>query len=151
MKYKIFNFEKGQSLFEVVVAVSISALIITAIVAVVSNSIQGSTYSRDKTLAANYVQQTMEWLKQQRGADLKNLETKVLAITETPGLLYCLTALSWPDPSPSCNNLITDTKFSRKLEISSYLNDIAHVRVTVSWQDSKGVHEVSSSTDLAIK
>lgn len=148
----ILKFDKGQSLFEVVVAVSISALIITAIVAVVSNSIQGSSYSRDKTLAANYIQQTMEWLKQERGTDADNLESKILAVTETTGLSYCLTTnSSWPDPTPSCHDVITDTKFTRILEFNSYQNSIAHLRVTVSWQDSKGLHEVSSSTDLMVK
>jgi len=45
---------KGQSLFEVVVALAISALIIITLVSVVGNSIKNATFSKNKTLAANY-------------------------------------------------------------------------------------------------
>ncbi len=155
MKTKIHS---GQSLFEVVIAVGIIALIITGTTAVALNSIQNSAYARDKNLATNYVQETMEWLRQVRNNDT-TFKTKITQ----PGFVYCFaslphsTASAWPSFQSSKTCLpIPDTIFSRYVEIIDCPDpqcpeNVARVTTTVTWQDSKGNHEVSSATDLSIK
>lgn len=141
----------GQSLFEVVVAIGISALVVTGIVAAASNSIQNSSYSKDKNVATNYVQETMEWLRQERDKNLANFKLK---ITGSVGMVYCLPALSaWPAPTSKCSDsqVIPNTKFVRKLEFPEYATDVVRAKATVTWKDAKGTHEVSSSTDLSLK
>ena len=58
--------KKGQSLFEVVFAVAVSALIITAIVILAGNAVSNSTFSRNKALAGRFVQEAIEWLRKER-------------------------------------------------------------------------------------
>ena len=144
-----FRFQRGQSLFEVVVAIAISALVVTAIVSLATNSIQNTSYSRDKTLASGYVEEAMEWLRQERD---NNVEFKTKATT-TAGKSYCLDDLStWPALSDcTSDQFIGDTNFKRTLSFPYYNEDYVEARITVFWKDSKGTHEVSSSTDLSTK
>ena len=58
--------QSGQSLFELVVAIAISALIIVAMVSLAVNSIQNSNFAKNKALASSYAQEAMEWLRGQR-------------------------------------------------------------------------------------
>lgn len=148
MKSKI---ERGQSLFEVVVAVAISALIVTAVVAMATNSIQNSSYSKDKTLASGYIEETMEWLRQERDSNPEVFIEKVLS-----GSFYCLPDLSWPVTVSNCsdNDFISGTKFKRTLTVISCNeceSEVRRVEVSVSWDDSKGEHTEISTTDLSVK
>lgn len=149
MKTVNYKLQKGQSLFEVIVAVAISTLIVTAIVSLATNSIQNTSYSRDKTLASDYVEEAMEWLRQERD---NNTQFKAKA-TETAGKSYCLDDLStWPALSDcTTDQFISGTKFKRTLAFPSYSGGVVEATVTVSWEDSKGSHEVTSSTELSIK
>ena len=149
-------YQRGQSLFEVVVAIAISALIVTAVVALATNSIQNSSFSRDKTIATNYVQETMEWLKQERdqNSDIFNAKAE---FSRSSDITYCLSDLAWPTVPGSCTSdkVITGTKFTRELTFPACTDpcpvNIIEAQVTVYWTDSKGVHEVTSSTNLSLK
>lgn len=149
-------FEKGQSLFEVVVAVGISALIITGVVVLATNSIQNSTYSRDKTLASLYVQQAEEWLRKERDQNSVVFNAKA-AFDQSNDITYCLNNLVWPNAPGSCSSgsfIGGDTKFVRKITFPACnpcVSDLVEVNITVSWKDSKGNHDVSSSTNLYLK
>lgn len=153
MKNKIYT---GQSLFEVVIAVGISALIITGIAAAALNSIQNSSYARDKNLATNYVQETMEWLRQ-----VRDKETQAFAGKAIIGGVYCLSSLpssvtSWPSLKTSCSSAapISNTIFVRKIEFIECTGcppNVVRVKTTVTWKDSKGSHDVVSTTDLSVK
>lgn len=146
------NTEKGQSLFEVVVAIALSALIVTGIVAMGAVSIQNSSYSRDKTLASNYVQETMEWLRQERDQN-----TDVFMQKAVTGSTYCLTTLAWPSTAVKCttDKVIPDTKFTREISFPECYGGcpsrVIEAKVVVSWRDSKGFHESSSFTDLSTR
>lgn len=161
MKNKIFA---GQSLFEVVIAVGISALIITGIVAAALNSIQNSSYARDKNLATNYVQETMEWLRKVRDVSGANFNTAATASINDPARVYCLDANPLPASIPTSrfvsltnclNSPLGTTKFARFVFFLNCSPDCPQnvVRATsvVIWQDSKGNHEVTSTTDLSVK
>lgn len=143
----------GQSLFEVVVAVAVSSLIITAIVALAASSIQNSSYSRDKTIASNYVQETLEWLRQEKERDPALFRSYVVNITGAD-MTYCFKSLSWPVNPNTCSaeENIEDTKFFREVTFPACDGicdtGIVEVRITVTWQDSKGSHIISSSSEL---
>ena len=151
------SFLTGQSLFEVVVTVAVSALIVTAIVAMATNSIQNSSYSRDKTIASNYAQETMEWLRSERDQNTAIFNEKSGFSPLSDGH-YCINNLSWPTVPGKCQSdqVITGTKFIREVVFLACANDpcpnnIIQAQVTVFWQDSKGVHDVKSTTDIYIK
>lgn len=147
--------ESGQSLFEVVVAVAVSALIMVSLVSLVSNSIQNASFSRNKGIAGTYAQAATEWLRGQRDSDITTFSTNV----QTP--VWCLKDLSWtPSQSGSCDgeaDQISGTPFSREVtfnlstvnDSNGAVKDIIEVDVTVSWTDSGGIHQVTSATNLA--
>lgn len=140
--------QKGQSLFEVVVAIAISALIITAIVSLASNSIQNSSFSRDKTLAANYVQQTNEWLRQERDKNTSDFMAKAAIPT------WCFATLSWSSPTAcGATQYISGTKFVRQSSFTILLvsgKNLVQIDTVVSWRDAKGLHQVKGSTNLSV-
>jgi Tfp pilus assembly protein PilV len=143
------NLQKGQSLFEVMVAVAISALIITAVVGLASTSIQNSSYSRDRNLASNYVQELNEWFRSQRDSDIITLRINVV---KSP--IWCFVKTSW-EKFTACGatDYVEGTKFIRQSTLNMEVvnnKDLLEITTTVSWQDSKGLHQVSSSTDLSL-
>jgi hypothetical protein len=148
---RILNYEKGQSLFELVVAIAISALVVVAMVSLATNAIQNSNYSKNKALASTYTQQAMEWLRGQRDADIDAFLTHA----ETP--TWCLADIStdlkaWSLNSACANDsLIAGTPFKRQVtfNISSQNGrDVVEADVLVTWADSQGTHEVRSVTNL---
>lgn len=145
----------GQSLFEVVVSIAISALIVTAIVALAVNSIQNSSFSRDKTIATSYIQETMEWLKMERDQDLAVFRAKATFMPDSD-VKYCLSSLSWPSNPSTCSQsqMITNTKFFREVIFPACNGtcdpNVTEIMVNVYWQDSKGLRQVSSSTKLSL-
>jgi Tfp pilus assembly protein PilV len=143
--------EKGQSLFEVVVAIAISALIVVTLVSVTSNSIQNSSFSKNKSLAATYADQASEWIRSQRDTNIDILVTKA-----TNGGTFCLPDLSsWPASASdvaSCT-AISNTPFTRSVSLGVYSDlssgkNVISSDVLVTWQDSQGMHEVADDTTL---
>jgi len=146
-KLRIENkLQKGQSLFEVVVAIAISALVITGIVSLTTNSIQNSSFSRDSNLASNYIVQTNEWLRQERDGDLN------VFITHTATGTWCFKELTWTLPKAcGASDYVTGTKFTRQVDFQTVSPNLVQVDVTITWSDSKGIHESLGSTNLSIK
>lgn len=137
---------KGQSLFEVVVSIAVAALIIVALVSLASNSIRNATFSRNNTLASKFAQETTEWLRGQRDADINLFRTNVQIPT------WCMQDLTWLQ-SGACNNndFIPGTPFIREVNFSQTLisgKDLITAEVKVYWNDSQGYHEVVSSTQF---
>lgn len=147
---------KGQSLFEVVVAIAISALVIGAIVSLATISIRNSTYSKNQSLASGYAQQATEWLRGQRDTNIANFIAK--AGPQNGTTTYCLpdltdlTSLTPVGTPASCSNPIANTSFTRyvsfKPTTSPTAKTLIETDVTVFWTDSQGTHEVTSATDF---
>lgn len=142
--------EKGQSLFEVVVAIAVSALIVVTLVSVTSNSIQNSSFSKNKSLAATYAEQVSEWIRSQRDTNIDFLVAEA-----TSGGTFCLPDLSWPDSASDVSSCtaISNTPFTRSVSLSVYSDpgsgkNIISSDVLVTWQDSQGMHEVADDTIL---
>lgn len=146
LKCQKLKLQKGQSLFEVVVALAISTLIIVAVVSLASNSIRNSTYSKNKTLAASYAQEAMEWLRNQRDSNTAGF---FASVQTSP---WCLAILSFDTPGACVSGqVIADTPFSREVSFSTTtLNSktVLEASVKVYWNDSQGYHEVVNNTDF---
>lgn len=143
---QITNQERGQSLFELVIAIAISALIIVAMVSLATNSIKNSIYSKNKALASSYAQQATEWLRGQRDSNIDSF----LTFTLTPK--YCLEDLGDPKVGLNCTNTIANTVFKRWVTFTTSSpsgKTVIEADVTVSWTDSGGIHEVTSATNFS--
>ena len=138
---------KGQSLFEVILALFIITLIVVAVVILSTNSISNSLASRNKTLASKYTQEAIEWLRKQKESDFIFFKGKA-----TPDSTYCLKddPLSWNVGTCTESQTIGTTIFRR--EVSFSIDDstsgkrIIIANVVTYWDDSKGRHEARSIT-----
>ncbi|MFZ3301751.1 MAG: hypothetical protein WA152_03500 [Microgenomates group bacterium] len=148
MKQKRLNL-KGQSMFEVVLALFIITMITVAVVLLSTKSISNSLFSRSKTQASRYSQEAIEWLRDQRETNLDTFST----YTTTP--IYCLNSNppSFAN-SGACSSaeLIPNTIYKRQVtfETSTISAGITIIAATVvtSWEDSKGYHEVRAVTEF---
>jgi len=143
--------KKGQSLFEVVVALAIVTLIVVAIITLAASSIKNSSFARNKETAARYSQEATEWLRGQRDNDWAIFASHAVV---SPGLTWCLSSLVWPGTTGPCSesSYIGDTFFTREVVVSYpdplNLNNV-QVDVATYWTDSSGDHEVKTSTFFA--
>lgn len=140
-----FIYIKGQSLFELVVAIAISALIIVVIVSLVTNSLRNATFSKHNAQAVSYASEAVEWLRSQRDTNIDTF------LTNAGGLIWCFPDLTW-NHAGSCGtgDVISDTPFVReghfKIDTSSG-KTVVNVDIVVTWSESsKSIHEVTNST-----
>jgi Tfp pilus assembly protein PilV len=152
---RVFNKKKlrisGQSLFEVVVAIGVAALILVAAASLSTASVRNTNFSKNNALATKFAQEGGEWIRQQRDAGWENVRSNTNKV--------CLGTLSW---SASCD---IDITFSRSLMFDCKIFDpdtgvttndgscgastnIIDSYVTVSWTDGNGTHEVKNVTSL---
>ena len=139
----------GQSLFEVVLALGLITLIMTAVVGVASLSIVNSSYAKNKTLSTGLAETTLEWVRGERNNDWDDFYLQ--SFSGGSEQTKCFQTLSWEDSKlGTCGDTeyIPDTFLKR--EIDFYLVDISTVEVTVRiyWLSAGGYHEVNSSTYL---
>lgn len=140
-------FEKGQSLFEIVLALGLITLILTAVVGLASLSIKNSSFSQLQTTATRHVETTMEWLREEKESDWTNFYTFA---SNSSNSKWCFNNLSWADATlGECSDFISDTNFKREITFVTSLEPReVQVMVDVNWLDSSGYHEVSSTSDF---
>jgi len=138
---------KGQSMFEVVVALFIIAMIVVGIVSLSTTSLSNAVFSRNKNLAGKYSQEAVEWLRSQRERDLS------LFLTNTNIPIYCMDTLAWSNTGVcGAAEFISGTIFKREATFTSStvsLKRIIEVTVKTYWTDSKGYHEAKSVTNFS--
>lgn len=142
------RFNRGQSLFEVILAIAVLALVLVGIVSLATSSVRNSTFSRNKTLGSKYAQEASEWLRSERdkGRDA------FIARESVSGGKYCLQTLSWTNTGVCVDELIADTPFTRNLTLIKRVElgkTVIEADVVVLWQDSQGEHEARSYTYLS--
>lgn len=147
---------KGQSLFELLLAIGVSAIVIVVLVALVNNALQAAAYSRNQTLAGRHAESATEWLRTQRDTRIDTFLTNA----GTPPSSWCLKDVSLSDSSwnqhsaCSSTDYITGTPFVRQVDFSVDSNGggigktVVTATVEVMWSDSKGDHTVNSSTQF---
>lgn len=140
----INKLKRGQSMFELLIAVFVIAITLTAVVSLVTNSISNTTFSRDRTLASKYTQEAVEWLREQRDADWGAFRNRASA----GGSTYCLHNLNWNSGSCSDTQYIVDTNLRRQITLllSSSDPNTVEARVVTSWVDQSGTHESRITT-----
>lgn len=141
--------KKGQSLFEVIVAVGLVSVIMVALLSLSTVGVRNSSFSRNNVIATKYVQEATEWIRSERDTDWNDFVTHV-GVTKLGGL-------DWSN----LNTKIGSTAFSRSVKFTCKYDDgsgpvnkacnlanLIDVEVTVTWQDSQGTHEVKSLSNL---
>jgi hypothetical protein len=153
MKKNKHSFESGQSLFELLVAIGISALIIVVLVSLVSNALQNATFARNMTLSGRYAQEATEWLRTQRDV---STDTFITNVSSQIGVARCFNNLDWNGIGGCGTSTITGTQFIRQITFSSKdtvvdgeTKTIIEADIVVFWTDSKGYHETRSATDFS--
>lgn len=142
------NNKSGQSLFELMMAVGITALTLVAIINLVGSSVSNTSFARDRTQAARYTNEALEWLRNQRDLSWST----VTANASVTGTTYCINTLDF-NTAGSCltDTFITGSKFSREL-VLIYDDTVdpssMEARVITNWSDSGGSHESRASTVL---
>lgn len=137
---KLIKNTNGQSLFEVIIAIGITSIILVAIINTAILSVRNTSFSRNKTLASRYSQQASEWLRSQRD---ENWTT----FSANSNTTWCLKDLDWTR-ARSCNDSdnITATPFKRELTLTNISTSQIDAQLKVFWTDSQGYHEVKVST-----
>lgn len=136
--------QSGQSLFEVVLSLAVITIIIVALIILAANSIKNANFSKTRTLATNYAQDTNEWLRSERDKDFD-------AFAERAQSPYCLVELSWTSAKVgSCdpNDFISGTNLQREVSFTILSSTTIEAEVLIYWDDSKGTHEVRTTTDF---
>jgi Tfp pilus assembly protein PilV len=138
----------GQSLFEVILALAVSAMILTGIVTLTSKSVSTSTISKNKSQANKYASEAMEYLRKEK--EFQGWD--VFSTTIGAGGDWCMSTLSLTDPvacSSSANPYITDTIFQRSLNVSDLTGKSMNIKIKVSWTDEKGLHETYTESVIS--
>lgn len=130
---------RGQSLIEVLIALSVVVLVILALITVTTISVRNATFAKNQSLATEYAQETIEKIRGYR-----NQNSWVDFVTNCTNKA----AMGLPDPSspfvlsdPACNIPETTNpcvEADRRCE----------VKVTISWDDAKGTHQTVLTTYL---
>lgn len=130
----------GQSLFEVVFAVGMVALVLITLVSLATVSIRNAGNSKNTDLATRAAQDATEWIRGQRDSDWVAFSSKA------PGV-YCLQVLgSWPAQGNCTNQYISGTTILRSATLT--VIDTATIQADVKslWSDAQGSHQIVSST-----
>ncbi len=136
---------KGQTLIEVLVALTIGVLILTSIVTAVISALSNAQYTKNQTDANTYVQEAMDFIKSLRNTDyatFKNLSGNYCFASSCTSLNSTIGDPCGPK-SVSCGQNIG--VFVREIQVIQ--NSIScgqggnenetDVKATVSWSDSK--------------
>jgi len=124
---RFLRLNEGQSVIEVVVALSLVAIVILALVKVTISSIQNSSFARDQQTAIQYAQEGIEnarRLKEQNEIEF------------------------W---GKSGSEEETINKFERTITytpVTGEENQKMEIQVVVTWENTKGTHQSDLSTYL---
>lgn len=141
--FKKRKLEAGQSIIEATVSVGVVALIVVALVSVVTLSIRNAVFSKNKSLATKYVTEGLEAVRSIREKDWQELKTAADAggthgLINTSGIWTFDSAFDTPA-----------TGFTRKVEITGS-GDSYQVVVTVSWTYGAKSFSSSSTTNFTL-
>ena len=137
---------RGQSLAEVIIAVSVVVLVITGLIAGTTASLKTSQFNRSRSLAVKYAQSAMEETRKLRDTGWTAFES----YGNSSGNTWCLDNESeWTDVVTDCDmNLYVEGIYNRTVTLTwDAINSRMIVDVLVSWRDTES-HSVSLSSIL---
>ena len=138
---------KGQSLFEVIFAIGIAAVILVAIASLAAKSIANSTFSKNNALASKYAQEGSECLREQRDNALRTTGWNAFKLQATNTKCLNGAAPNCIIGSGMCD--ISGTPFRRGATFSNVVNlngEEIRAIVIVQWSDGQGTHQVRNIT-----
>jgi hypothetical protein len=145
--------QKGQSLFEIVVAISLIALICITIISLTTISLKNNIRSRNKSIASGFAQEAYEWLREQKSEDWGAFYSKSSAVGET----YCFSSLLG-DPFTNtgiCDGTAGDTiadkeNFERTVFLQRQVSpDVVLIDINVDWVESDQAQNVNLDSFLS--
>ncbi|QQS39543.1 hypothetical protein IPM62_02940 [Candidatus Woesebacteria bacterium] len=130
---------KGQSLFEIVITVGISALIIVGVVSLANKTLGNTNAARDRSLAARYVQEMTECLRKQRDA---NWDTFI-----ANGATSCVSNVATQSHFTGKTILLNCFDKDENAVLCSLPTAVqAEADVAIGWDDGSGSHVVRTIT-----
>ena len=137
--------QKGQSFIELIAALAVISIVLVVLVGLVTKSIANTTFSRNKSLATSYAEEAFEWLRGERD---RGWSTSFYAQTANN---WCIVSLNWStggSHSGTCGSseFISGTIFRRNLSFNRINAATVDATITVSWSDSIGNHETTTTT-----
>ncbi len=135
--------QKGQSLFEVIVALGIITLVLITLLNLATLSIKHSTSAKNLNQATDLTQSALEWLRSERDLSWTNFSTNA----QTP--VWCILNLSFQSATVGkcgANAFIASTVFKREITFGIIDADNIDTTVTTYWNDGSGYHEAKSIT-----
>ncbi len=150
-----FNSESGVSMFEMIIAIFIVAIVVTSIATLSTVAIRNNTFAVNKTRANNFAQQGMDLLRSERDKSFANFKLKADLLGKT----WCIDDLvGGLDNQDLCSGtefvtsdgttLGEDTIFIREAILATLDPAVVNAKVRVSWQDGQGVHVINLDTDF---
>jgi type II secretory pathway pseudopilin PulG len=152
MNQRIRNItQSGQTIVEVLVAVAVMGLVLTAVAAMLSLSVKNSAETRSKALATQRAQEAVEVFRRER-----KVQGWTAFVANVPDGVVCLNGL--PSNSDEFNGLNTGacgegvaeagTEFTRQALISFPASGIVTIEATVSWMDGNKPRSVVVTQQL---
>lgn len=148
--------DKGFSLIELLIAISVVALTLVSISSGVSFAVKNSRFSQEKSVSVRYAQESLEWFRSNRDRLGWNAFYSILEDDSPGSFSYCLDSIpgdlqGFQDLQvyvAPANCQIQTTMYTRLLEIN--LTDPSTVEVTsrVTWQDNSQTNETVLTTTL---
>jgi type II secretory pathway pseudopilin PulG len=132
----------GQSLLELLVALTLIMLVVVAVVGLAAVSIKASYFAKRETASKRYAEEAMEWLREYKKNNWHDLLANK-ADADPGDIDFCLNNLNF-STAGACTSFLGGI-YKRELKIYKYdLNPPqkpkVDVEVLVSWSDSSGNH-----------
>ncbi|KKQ48658.1 MAG: hypothetical protein US95_C0056G0010 [Candidatus Woesebacteria bacterium GW2011_GWB1_38_5] len=151
--YNVINtrYHRGQSILEVILALAILSIIITAIVSLTSTSVNTSTYSKNVSQANRYADEVVEYIRKEK--EFSGWSDFTSDIITAYGGIWCMPDLTFTineacDPLNN-SHFISSTIFQRMLTATPINDNSIDIDVEVVWTDDKGLHQTKSSTTVS--
>lgn len=142
--------QRGQTLFELIIAIGIGVIIVTAIVQLVTISVRNASFSKNKNEATRLAQQALEWLRTEKEKDWAVFYSR----TGNPAY-WCLPTLAWTAGQCGSGQTISgSTIFIRQATLDQENidgdadNDDIVAVVTVSWTEGGKTHQSTVTTQF---
>lgn len=137
------NHQQGQSLVEILVAMSVTIIVVTSMSYAVINSLKNAQYGRNQAVGTQYTTEGMELVRSQRYSDyatFKTLSGKYCLDATCQALVQNSNNKCGPISNLCINTVNVGTAFSRVVEFqknATPCNGGTQVSVYVSWADGR--------------
>lgn len=141
----------GQSLIEMIIAMSVAVIIVISLVGLTIVSLKNSQFAKSQTTATKLTQEAMEKIRQWRDTNWTDFSSKVgqtLVVSGNCQLSPTFSCASTLSTCPIIGNeaSLINSQFLRCATLADAGADQINVTVLTVWQDSAGIHQSSASS-----